>query len=57
MNDSYMEAQEAIHSDEREADKERELERTEGHDVHEPTTFERANEEYDNYFWDEKHAL
>ena len=39
------------------------------HDVHEETTYERAarekkylvqemmGEQYDNYFWDEKHAL
>lgn len=67
MNDPYMEAQASIRSDEHNGDRERAYEKEEAqHDVHEPTTFERNNqtimelmmgEEYNKYFWDEKHAL
>lgn len=66
MNDSYMEAMDSIHNDEREGDWEREYARTEGHDAHEPTTYERVDEpllqkmmgaDFDKYFGeDEKQA-
>ncbi len=62
-----MEAQASIRSDEHNGTRARAYEKKEAqHDVHEPTTFERNNqtimelmmgEEYNKYFWDEKHAL
>jgi hypothetical protein len=54
------------HNEERSADRERAETKHYDHDEHEPTTYERANktlmqtlmgEEYDKYFWDEKHSL
>lgn len=43
MNDHYIEASQSYESDAREGDRERAYERKELHDVHEPTTYERAN--------------
>jgi hypothetical protein len=67
MGDLYQEAYTSTRSDEHNGDRERLYEKQEAqHDVHEPTTYERKDkyllqemmgEQYDNYFWDEKHAL
>ena len=60
MNDNYIEAQESIRSDEQNGDRERAYEKQEAQEEPREKKYlvqEMMGEQFDKYFWDEKHAL
>lgn len=60
MNDNYIEAQESVETDGRNADRERAYERQEAQEEPRENKYlvqEMMGEQFDKYFWNEKHAL